>query len=239
MAAITSQAVIARVAAPSKSSFSGVVAKPSPARALGKSNGASFLCSAKKSWNPGSETPAYLDGLPGSFGFDPFGFGEVPSNLSRFQTAELINGRWAMLGVAGMLAVEVLGQGNWADAPLAYLNGGTGTYLGVPVPFNLGTLALIEFAALAFAEIARIQETDPIKKTYPGGAFDPLGFSKGNVEELKLKEIKNARLAMVAFIGFVAQHDVTGKGPVANLVAHIADPWHVNVATNGAFPFLP
>lgn len=35
-----------------------------------------------------------------------------------FQEAELIHGRWAMLGVAGSLAVELLGYGNWYDAPL-------------------------------------------------------------------------------------------------------------------------
>ena len=44
----------------------------------------------------------------------------------------------------------------------------------------------------------------------PGGAFDPLGWSKGNLEELKVKELKNGRLAMVAFLGFVAQYGATG-----------------------------
>jgi hypothetical protein len=38
--------------------------------------------------------------------------------LSKFREAELIHARWAMLGVAGMLAVEVLGYGNWLDAPV-------------------------------------------------------------------------------------------------------------------------
>lgn len=40
---------------------------------------------------------------------------------------------------------------------------------------------------------------------YPGGIFDPLGFSKGNLKELQTKEIKNGRIAMVAYMGFVIQ----------------------------------
>jgi hypothetical protein len=41
-----------------------------------------------------------------------------------------------------------------------------------------------------------------------GGVFDPFGFSRGDQEQYKMykvKEIKNGRLAMVAFVGFIAQ----------------------------------
>ena len=54
----------------------------------------------------------------GDLGFDPLGLGKDSASLDRFREAEIIHGRWAMLGAAGCLAVELAGQGNWYDAPL-------------------------------------------------------------------------------------------------------------------------
>lgn len=64
------------------------------------------------------------------------------------------------------------------------------------MPFDLNTLLAIEFVAMAAAESRRGDESDAAKRIYPGGAFDPMGMSKGNMDELKLKELKNGRLAV-------------------------------------------
>ena len=46
---------------------------------------------------------------------------------------------------------------------------------------------------------------------------------------LRTKEIKNERLAMLAFVGFCFQAIYTGEGPIENLMANIADPGHCNI----------
>ncbi|KAF2615985.1 hypothetical protein F2Q70_00012454 [Brassica cretica] len=173
--------------------------------------------------------------LAGDNGFDPLGLAEDPENLKWFIQAELVNGRWAMLGVAGMLLPEVFTKIGIINVPEWY-DAGKEQYFA-----SSSTLFVIEFILFHYVEIRRWQDIknpgsvnqDPIFKQYslppnevgyPGGIFNPLNFAP--TLEAKEKELANGRLAMLAFLGFVIQHNVTGKGPFENLLQHLSDPWH-------------
>jgi light-harvesting complex I chlorophyll a/b binding protein 1 len=224
--AATSSAVLS-------SSFLGATRRA--ARVSAVSNGSRLTMRASSSWLPGEPRPEYLDGSsPADYGFDPLRLGEVPSNLERHKEAELIHCRWAMLAIPGVLIPEALGLGNWVNAQTWAATGGQATYLGIPVPWgNLPTILAIEALAIAFVESQRVYESDPEKRKYPGGPFDPLGFAKdpSKLDELKTKELNNGRLALVAFTGFSVQAAVyPGTGPLQNLLEHIASPFTVNIA---------
>lgn len=205
----------------------------------------------------------YLDGsLPGDYGFDPLGLsdpegvgGFIDPNWLRY--AELINGRFAMLGAAGAIAPEIFGKIGIipAETALPWFQTGVippvGEYSYWADPY---TLFVFEIALMGFAEHRRAQDYykpgsmgkqyflgfekflggsgDPV---YPGGPlfnFLNLGKDEKAMKDLKLKEVKNGRLAMLAILGYFIQAIFTGVGPFQNLLDHLSDPVNNNVLTN-------
>lgn len=189
-------------------------------------------------WLPGSKAPAHLDGsLAGDYGFDPLGLGADPEDLKFFVEAEIQHARWAMLGMLGILGPELMEKQGLIDVPAWYEAGNYGEY------FTDGlTLFCIQLSLMGWAEGRRWADLvspgsvseDPVfggykvgTGAYPGGAwFDPLGLASDEktFNELKLKEIKNGRLAMVALVGVAAQASATKELPLDNWLNHIADP---------------
>lgn len=206
---------------------------------------------------------SYLDGsLPGDYGFDPLGLSD-PEGIGGFidpnwlRYAELINGRFAMLGAVGAIAPEILGKAGLVpqETALPWFQTGVipplGSYTYWADPY---TLFVFEIALFGFAEHRRAQDYykpgsmgkqyflgfekflggsgDP---AYPGGPFfNFLSFGKDekSLKDLKIKEVKNGRLAMLAILGYFIQAIFTGVGPFQNLLDHLADPINNNVLTN-------
>ena len=172
-------------------------------------------------WLNGAKAPAHLNGtIPGDYGFDPLGLGTNPDRLKWYQEAELMNGRFAMLGAAGIMGAEILGA-NGKD--LTWYQAGAKEY---DIP--LLPLIAIQAAVMGFLEMKRYQgyKEKGVTGVFNDFPFDPAGMLS---EEMKVKEVKNARLAMVAMFGFTGQAAVTGAGPVENLKSHLSNPFGNNI----------
>ena len=79
-----------------------------------------------------------------------------------------------MLGVAGAAGAEAITGVTWTEAPVQ----DTQTYLGAPTPFPLPVVVAIEVFVMAYVE-QQASEKDPVKRLYPGGAFDPAELLQG------------------------------------------------------------
>lgn len=190
------------------------------------------------------EPPAHLSGvLPGDYGWDPLSLGRDPAKLDRYVELELLHARWAMLGALGALVPEALQaagaatflEDRWWNVGYAKLSTDEElAYLGIPglrVAGGQG-VAIIAFCQVLlmfgpeYARACGIAALEPLgiflpgDKNYPGGwLFDPLNLSADaeRYERMRVREIKNGRLAMVAWVGFAAQAAATREGPLGNL----------------------
>jgi len=160
--------------------------------------------------------------MAGDVGFDPLGLSTIEGvgiDLYWLREAEIKHCRLAMLASAGFLWVELFGPAPGCEAATAknqmeafwQLWGSHPQY----IVFGLIMIGITEM----ISGIAATSGRESGKREPGDFKFDPLGFGKDpkKLETLKLKEVKNGRLAMWAAAGMILQGTTTGTGALENL----------------------
>lgn len=159
--------------------------------------------------------PENLEGYVGDVGFDPLRFSDFGS-MDFLREAELKHGRICMLAWTGFVAVD-LGARIY-PLPAAYEGLTSVTAHDALVQYGaMGQLFLWLGLAETISTVAVIQMMYEDSGREPGDfGLDPLGFLDGKSEEevnrMKLRELKNGRLAMIAFSAVITQSVLT-QGP--------------------------
>ncbi|KAL7433917.1 hypothetical protein ACHAXH_005227 [Discostella pseudostelligera] len=164
----------------------------------------------------GSEGPEPMPfnwGEKTSKNFDPVGFSErAPEWLNWFREAELKHGRQAMLATLGLVVPEFvrIPGAQFSFEAVPNVLDAHDALLDTSMKQILIWISLAEVCTLG--ALSNMNEFDRAPGDF---GFDPMGFYPTDPEkqkEMKLKELKNGRLAMVAIGGMIHGAIVSGNG---------------------------
>ena len=155
--------------------------------------------------------PKELQGYVGDVGFDPLNFSEY-MDIKWLREAEIKHGRSSMLATVGFTMQQYLtipGYEHVDDSNMAPTVVGASAML--QIVFWMGVL---EFWTNKGNVTMETMFSDSDRE--PGNlGFDPMGLAVGKTEDemndLKLKELKNGRLAMLAIGGMIHHNWITGE----------------------------
>jgi len=158
--------------------------------------------------------PENLKGYVGDVGFDPLRFSDF-APMDFLREAEIKHGRICMLAWLGFVSVDM--GARIYPFPEAYE--GLSSVTAHDALVEQGAMSQI-FLWCGLVEvistIAVVQMLEGSGREPGDYGLDPIGFLKGKSEEekneMKLREIKNGRLAMLAFSGVITQAVLT-QGP--------------------------
>ena len=162
--------------------------------------------------------PSKTDGLIGSVGFDPIGFSDS-WDIKWMQEAEIKHGRVCMLATVGFVASQFYNFPMFASMHVDDSN---------LAPSAIGMGGMMQIIVIAGFEEWRTNKGKITMETMfedpdrvPGMiGFDPAGYFKKTPEaemnKLRLQEIKNGRLAMLAIGGMIHHNFVTGEPLLPN-----------------------
>ena len=155
--------------------------------------------------------PKNLKGYVGDVGLDPLNFSEY-FDMKWLREAELKHSRVSMLATVGFVVQEFVtipGYTAVEDSTLGPTTVGLSAML--QIVFGVG---IVEWWSNNGNVTMETMFSDPAR--VPGDiGFDPLGYGKKMSEEemdtMKLKELNNGRLAMLAIGGMIHHNWVTGE----------------------------
>jgi len=162
-------------------------------------------------------------GLPGAeAGFDPLYFSDF-IDIKWLREAELKHGRVCMLASTGYILQEFFSLPNYPG----YSANPVEAFSSVP---SEGLAQIVIF--MGWLEVIGNKGKYTMMNMFEDGrapgdlGFDPLKFGENPAtrERLEMAELKNGRLAMIAFSGMIHQTFVTGKPLFASLNDIFAPP---------------